>query len=144
MVSPVPVHGGGPPADPEQGTRCPAAPLVLRHASVVQHGHPCQAHREPQVAAFQHEPPSCPARIAKQHVIKHFETHALFAKGSRRSRFTVDSNCDLTTAPKMLDRQFSIAQPYKSWVRNRAYRHLLKKIAPVPIARPTQPSGVKP
>ena len=71
--------------------------------------------------------PSCPARLPKEYVLKHFEALALFAKGSRKPQFINYSNCDLPITKRQFDRQVTIAQPQKGWAGIQAYGHRPKK-----------------
>ena len=51
------------------------------------------------------------------------QLHGIRAKGKRRFKVTTDSNHDLPITPKLLDRQFTVAEPHKVGVGDITYIH---------------------
>ena len=62
-------------------------------------------------------------RVGKECVQKLMQLHGIRAKGKRRFKVTTDSNHDLPTAPNVLDRQFTVAEPDRVWAGDITYIH---------------------
>ena len=61
--------------------------------------------------------------MGKERVQKLMQLHGIRPKGKRRFKVTTDSKHDLPIAPKLLDRQFTVAEPDKVWAGDITYIH---------------------